>query len=109
MSLLPPLPVLLVLGAVLGFSWGPLMPMLNTVVQRVIPENMRGRVFGIEMTIWGAGPTLTAVAVGLAVDGVGVQPVYFFLASIVLVLAVFISFNKGNKDLDLAQQLAPAV
>lgn len=105
MSLLPPLPVLLVLGAVLGFSWGPLMPMLNTVVQRVIPENMRGRVFGIEMTIWGAGPTLTAVAVGLAVDGVGVQPVYFFLACIVLVLAVFISFNKANKELDAAREL----
>ena len=109
MSLLPPLQIMLILGAVLGFSWGPLMPMLNTVIQRVIPENMRGRVFGIEMTIWGAGPTLTAVGVGLAVDGVGVQPVYFFLAVIVLVLAVFISFNQGNKDLNKAQLLAATV
>ena len=108
MSLLPPFWVLLILGAVLGFSWGPLMPMLNTVIQRVIPENMRGRVFGIEMTIWGAGPTLTAVAVGVAVDGVGVQPVYLFLAVIVLVLSVFVSFNKSNKQLDAARDLAPA-
>ena len=108
MSLLPPFWILLILGAVLGFSWGPLMPMLNTVIQRVIPENMRGRVFGIEMTIWGAGPTLTAVAVGIAVDGVGVQPVYFFLAAIVLVLSVFVSFNKSNKQLDAARDLAPA-
>jgi MFS family permease len=109
MSLLPALPIMLILGAILGFSWGPLMPMLNTVIQRVIPENMRGRVFGIEMTIWGAGPTLTAVGVGLAVDGVGVQPVYFVLASIVLVLSVFITFNKANKQLDAARELAPAV
>ena len=109
MSLLPPFWVLLILGAVLGFSWGPLMPMLNTVIQRVIPENMRGRVFGIEMTIWGAGPTLTAVAVGIAVDGVGVQPVYLFLAVIVLVLSVFVSFNKSNKQLDAARDLAPAI
>ncbi len=109
MSLLPPIPVMLFLGAILGFSWGPLMPMLNTVVQRVIPENMRGRVFGIEMTIWGAGPTLTAVGVGLAVDGVGVQPVYFFLATLVLALSVFVSFNKANKQLDAARELAPAV
>jgi MFS transporter, DHA3 family, macrolide efflux protein len=108
MSLLPPFWIMLVLGAVLGFSWGPLMPMLNTVIQRVIPENMRGRVFGIEMTIWGAGPTLTAVVVGLAVDGYGVQPVYFFLASIVLLLAVFVSFNKANKQLDAARDLAPS-
>mgnify|MGYP002654568101 FL=1 len=107
MSLLPPFWILLILGAVLGFSWGPLMPMLNTVIQRVIPENMRGRVFGIEMTIWGAGPTLTAVVVGLAVDGVGVQPVYFVLAAIVLALSVFVSFNKSNKQLDAARDLAP--
>jgi MFS family permease len=107
MSFLPPFWLLLILGAVLGFSWGPLMPMLNTVIQRVIPENMRGRVFGIEMTIWGAGPTLTAVAVGLAVDGVGVQPVYFFLAAIVLAMSVFVSFNKANKQLDAARDLAP--
>ena len=109
MSFLPPFWVMLILGAVLGFSWGPLMPMLNTVIQRVIPENMRGRVFGIEMTIWGAGPTLTAVAVGIAVDGVGVQPVYFVLAVIVLALSVFVSFNKSNKQLDAARDLAPAI
>lgn len=108
MSLLPPIQWMLIFGAILGFSWGPLMPMLNTVIQRVIPEKMRGRVFGIEMTIWGAGPTLTAVAVGLAVDGVGVQPVYFFLAVIVLAMSVFVSFNKANKQLDAARDLAPA-
>ena len=105
MSFIPPMPILLAAGAVLGFSWGPLMPMLNTVIQRVIPENMRGRVFGIEMTIWGAGPLLTAVAVGLAVDSVGVQPVYLFLAILVLLLSVFVSFNKANIQLDEAQKI----
>ena len=108
MSLLPPFWILLILGAVLGFSWGPLMPMLNTVIQRAIPENMRGRVFGIEMTIWGAGPTLTAVAVGLAVDGVGVQPVYLFLAILVLGLSVIITFNKANRKLDQVRLLSLA-
>jgi MFS family permease len=103
MSFIPPMPIMLAAGVVLGFSWGPLMPMLNTVIQRVIPESMRGRVFGIEMTIWSAGPMLTAVAVGLAVDGFGVQPVYFLLASIVLVLSIFVSFNKANLKLDKAQ------
>ena len=105
MSFIPSMPILLAAGAVLGFSWGPLMPMLNTVIQRVIPENMRGRVFGIEMTIWGAGPMLTAVGVGLAVDSVGVQPVYLFLAILVLFLSVFVSFNKANIQLDQAQKI----
>jgi MFS transporter, DHA3 family, macrolide efflux protein len=105
MSFIPPLPIMMMAGAVLGFSWGPLMPMLNTVIQRVIPENMRGRVFGIESTIWGAGPLLTAVGVGLAVDSVGVQPVYLFLAILVLFLSIFVSFNKANIQLDQAQKI----
>jgi len=105
LSFIPPMPIMLAAGAVLGFSWGPLMPMLNTVIQRVIPENMRGRVFGIEMTIWGAGPMLTAVGVGLAVDAFGVQPVYLFLAILVLLLSVFVSFNKANIQLDQAQKI----
>jgi hypothetical protein len=66
---------------------------------------MRGRVFGIEMTIWGAGPLLTAVGVGLAVDSVGVQPVYLFLAILVLFLSIFVSFNKANIQLDQAQKI----
>jgi MFS family permease len=105
LSFIPPMPIMLAAGAVLGFSWGPLMPMLNTVIQRVIPESMRGRVFGIEMTIWGAGPMLTAVGVGLAVDSVGVRPVYLFLAVLVLLLSVFVSFNKANIQLDQAQKI----
>jgi hypothetical protein len=56
------------------------------------------------MTIWSAGPMLTAVGVGLAVDAVGVQPVYLFLAILVLLLSVFVSFNKANIQLDQAQK-----
>jgi hypothetical protein len=37
-----------------------------------------------------------------------VQPVYFVLAAIVLALSVFVSFNKANKQLDAARDLAPA-
>jgi MFS family permease len=108
MSLLPPFWVMLVLGAILGFSWGPLMPMLNTVIQRIVPDQMRGRVFSIEMTIWGAGPMLTTVIVGMGVDSFGVPPIYLILALIVLGLSVFISFNRANSYLDDAQKLAPA-
>jgi hypothetical protein len=57
------------------------------------------------MTIWSAGPMLTAVGVGLAVDAVGVQPVYLFLAILVLLLSVFVSFNKANIQLDQAQKI----
>jgi MFS family permease len=79
---------------VLGLAWGPLLPLLNTVIQQKIPANKRGRVFALEMTIWQAGPLLSMVAVGTAVDSFGIGPVYMVLAAGVLVAGVFVSFNR---------------
>jgi MFS family permease len=84
---------------VLGLAWGPLLPLLNTVIQTKIPANKRGRVFALEMTIWQAGPLLTMVAVGTAVDGFGVGPVYMVLAAGVVIAGVLVSFNKYIKEL----------
>jgi MFS family permease len=78
----------------LGLAWGPLLPLLNTVIQQKIPANKRGRVFALEMTIWQAGPLLSMVAVGTAVDSFGIGPVYMVLAAGVLVAGVFVSFNR---------------
>lgn len=85
---------------VLGLAWGPLLPLLNTVIQEKIPANKRGRVFALEMTIWQAGPLLTMVAVGLAVDGFGVGPVYMVLAAGVVLAGLLVSFNKYIKQLN---------
>jgi MFS family permease len=78
----------------LGLAWGPLLPLLNTVIQQKIPANKRGRVFALEMTIWQAGPLLSMVAVGTAVESFGIGPVYMVLAAGVLVAGVFVSFNR---------------
>jgi len=48
MSFLPPSWLMLTFGALLGLVWGPLGPLLNTVIQRKIPANVRGRVFSLE-------------------------------------------------------------
>ena len=85
---------------VLGLAWGPLLPLLNTVIQQKIPANKRGRVFALEMTIWHSGPLLTMVAVGLAVDGFGVGPVYMVLAAGVVLAGLLVSFNKYIKQLN---------
>jgi MFS family permease len=91
MALLPDLWLFLVCGAVLGFSWGPMMPLLNTVIQEKVDPAMRGRVFGIEMSIWNAAPLISMVLVGWAVDSFGVGAVYMALALSVLALSVVIS------------------
>ena len=100
MAFLPPTPVMIICGLILGFAWGPMPPLLNTVIQRKVPANVRGRVFSLEMTIWTAGPMLSMPIVGFAVDGFGVQPVYLTLAVLVLTAGIFISTRRQIHSLD---------
>jgi len=103
MSQLPTQWVMLAFGILLGLAWGPLPPMVNTVVQRKVPPSKRGRVFSLEMTIWTGGPMISMALAGMAVDAFGVKPVYIFIAVAVLACAILVSINKATKDLDVAE------
>ncbi|MFM2321707.1 MAG: hypothetical protein RL612_854 [Actinomycetota bacterium] len=103
MSFLPDYWLLLAMGLLLGAFWGPLGPLLNTVIQRKVPANMRGRVFSLEMTIWTGGPMISMVIVGAALDWFGVQPVYFVIAALTLISALLVAFNKRAPELNTAE------
>ncbi|MFM6963567.1 MAG: MFS transporter [Micrococcales bacterium] len=103
MSLLPAYWVLIALGLVLGAAWGPLSPLLNTVIQRKVPANERGRVFSLESTIWSGGPMVSMVAVGLALDNFPLQSVYLALALLTLLAAILVAFNKRAPELNTAE------
>jgi MFS family permease len=100
MSTLPPQWAMITFFFTLGLAWGPLLPLLNTVIQERIPADKRGRVFALEMTMWNAGPLISMVAVGNAVDAFGVGAVYTVLAWGVLIAGLFVSFNKYIRQLD---------
>ena len=100
MSFLPDQWIMVFFFFTLGLAWGPLLPLLNTVIQERIPADKRGRVFALEMTVWNAGPLLSMVAVGTAVDSVGVGAVFTFLAIAVVSAGLLISFNRYIKQLD---------
>ena len=100
MAFLPPTPLMIIFGGVLGLTWGPLGPLLNTVIQEKIPANKRGRVFSLEMTIWNGGPMISMVFVGIAVDGFGVPAVYLTLAVLVLATAVLVATRKVLAELN---------
>ena len=105
MSQLPAQWAMLVGALVLGLAWGPLLPLLNTVIQRKIPANKRGRVFALEMAIWNAGPLISMVAVGSAVDGFGIRPTYTALALTVLTAGLLVSFNRHIKSIDAQEEI----
>ena len=100
MALLPPTPIMLLCGLVLGFAWGPMPPLLNTVIQRKVPPSMRGRVFSVEMTIWNAAPMISMVFAGAAVDAFGVQPVYMVIAALVLLAVIAVAVQPALKELN---------
>jgi DHA3 family macrolide efflux protein-like MFS transporter len=103
MAFLPDYFWMILLGLVLGFAWGPLSPLLNTVIQRKVPANERGRVFSLEMTIWSGGPMLSMVVVGLAIDAFPLQAVYIALGLLTLATALLISLNRRTPELNTAE------
>ena len=103
MAFLPPQWVMLAFGVVLGFAWGPLPVLLNTVIQRLIPANKRGRVFALEMTLWTAGPMISMTFAGVAVDAFGVRVMYPVFAALVLVASIIVTTRKSLADLNRAE------
>jgi MFS family permease len=100
MSLLPPQWLMIALGAVLGGVWGPIAPLLNTVIQKLVAANLRGRVFALEMMLWNVAPLTSFVIVGVCLDAFGVGPVYLTLALIMVGAAALLLTSPRLRDLN---------
>jgi MFS family permease len=100
MSLLPPQWAMILLGAVLGGVWGPIAPLLNTVIQKLVAANLRGRVFALEMMMWNVAPLTSFIVVGICLDSFGVRPVYLTLALVMAGASVVLLTARRLKDLN---------
>ena len=100
MSFLPPLPLLVVFGLVLGLSWGPMEPLLNTLVQARIPAHEQGRVFSIQLTAFYVFPPMVMLATGAASEQWGVRPVYPVLAAVLVVTLMVTLSLSAIRDVD---------
>jgi MFS family permease len=87
LSFLPPASVMWVPAFLFGLAWGPLEPLLNTVVQDRFPADQHGRVYGVQLASFYAAAPLGQLVAGLAVERYGVQPVFFAVAAGLLVVA----------------------
>ena len=100
MSLLPPQWAMILLGAVLGGVWGPIAPLLNTVIQKLVAANLRGRVFALEMMMWNVAPLTSFIVVGVCLDSFGVRPVYLTLALVMAGASVVLLTARRLKELN---------
>jgi MFS family permease len=102
LAFLPSAAVMLVPAFLLGLAWGPLEPLLNSVVQDRFPEDQHGRVYGVQLAMLYAAPPLGQLAGGLAAERYGVQPVLFAVAAGLLVMGVSVRLMPSLRGLDEA-------
>ena len=97
---LPPLPVILVLAAVVGLVYGPIGPIYKTVMQTHTPTELRGRVVGVMTSMaYAAGPVGFMLA-GPLVDRFGLTAAFLALALPILVLGLVCPWIAALRQLD---------
>lgn len=105
MAFLPALPILVFFGFVLGISWGPMQPLLNTLVQVRIPAQEQGRVFSVQLTAFYVFPPLAMLATGAASEEWGVRAVYPIIAAGLLLTGIITLSLKSIRDIDRTSAL----
>ncbi|BBZ29823.1 putative multidrug-efflux transporter [Mycolicibacterium madagascariense] len=99
-AFLPPLPIILVLCAIVGLVYGPIAPIYNYVMQTRAPAHLRGRVVGVMGSLaYAAGPIGLVVAGPLA-DAAGLHATFLALSLPMLVLGAVAIFLPALRHLD---------
>lgn len=88
MAFLPPYPVLLVSGALAGLMYGPIDPLLNLVLQRRSPPQMRGRVLGVLVSADYVVAPLGFLFAGVLVDRAGIGTAFAVVVAVMVVAAL---------------------
>ncbi len=100
LSLLPAPAVMLVPAFLLGLAWGPMEPLLNSLVQDRFPPEAHGRIYGVQLSLYYAAPPLGQLLVGVAVERYGVEPVFVGVAVAMVATAVVVDFLPSLRGLD---------
>ena len=100
LALLPPLPIMIVAGLLLGLAWGPFSPLMNTLVQRRVPADVQGRVYGVQMSLFYAAPPVAFLITGWGVETFGVQATYLALAGVLVATSIGVLFVRSIRDID---------
>lgn len=101
LALLPPLWVMLLLCAILGFTYGPVGPITNFAMQTRTPDRLRGRVTGVmSSTAYAAGP-LGYLLAGPLIDHFGIQTAFLLIASLLMLMVLTSFFMPALRELDI--------
>jgi MFS family permease len=100
MTFFPPIGLFVLSGFLLGLGWGPMNPLMNSLVQQRVAPHIHGRVFGVQTALFYASGPVGMFVTGISVDAFGVRPVYIGAVSILIVFQLFIMLLPDLHDLD---------
>jgi MFS family permease len=94
MAFLPEFGLMIMFALILGLSWGPISPFLNSKIQMRFPAHEHPMVFSAQTSVFYAAPPIGMLMVGLGVETFGLSPTYFFLAITMLTVSVLALVSK---------------
>ncbi|MDQ0989112.1 MFS transporter [Streptomyces sp. V3I7] len=101
LMVLHPGPFLMVaITFVSGLAAGPLNPVLSTVMLERVPEELRGRVFGLSGAVAMAAAPLGILCAGWAVDGIGLTAALGCFGTAYFVLILVSLRSRALRDMD---------
>src|SRR5262249_32381951 len=99
-AFLPPLPVILVLCAIVGLVYGPIAPIYNYVMQANATQHVRGGVVGVMGSLAYAAGALGLILAGPLADAAGLHAAFLALSLPMLVLGLVAIFLPALRELD---------
>lgn len=102
-AFLPPMGILTLFAFFFGLMWGPMQPLLTTIVQLRIDPDAQGRVFGIQTAAFYVAPPAAMFLAGVAAQNFGVEPVLLTIAGFLVLTALGVLRVKSLRDIDTAR------
>jgi MFS family permease len=100
LALYPPLAVSIGVIALTGLMFGPLNPMISSLIQECAPESMRGRIFGLLEAITSTSIPLGILLGGYLAEGFGLQAVLAGQAVFSLIITFYVLFQPAFQGLE---------
>jgi hypothetical protein len=107
LRLAPDLAAAVVLLGLAAFAWGPYYVFERTLLQRLVPDDMRSRVAGARMTISSLGFPLGSAIGGALIGGIGAPSVIVAIACSYLALGLLPLLAPPLRRLDVDRALIP--
>lgn len=100
MALLPPIGIFVTFAFLFGLTWGPMQPLLTTIVQIRVEPDVQGRVFGIQTAAFYVAPPAAMFLAGVLAENFGGKPVLLGIAGLLVLTALGVLRVKSLRDID---------